>query len=57
VALPADTPEEIISGIKTQFHKREEFKKARAERDEAKAGEKRCSLASLRESGDSRLGI
>jgi len=50
-ALPADTPEEIISGIKAQFHKREEFKKARAERDEAKAGEKPDVIGFMRETG------
>src|SRR4030042_1101014 len=38
-ALPADTPEEIISGIKIQFHKREELKKTKVERDEVKARE------------------
>ena len=50
-ALPADTPEEIISGIKAQFHKREEFKKARAERDEAKAGEKTDVIGLMRKAG------
>jgi len=50
-ALPADTPEEIISGIKAQFHKREEFKKARAERDKARAGEKADVIGFMREVG------
>ena len=50
-ALPADTPEEIISGIKAQFHKRDEFKKARAERDEARAGEKADVIGFMREAG------
>lgn len=50
-ALLADTPEEIISAIKAQFHKREEFKKARGERDEAKAGEKADVIGFMREAG------
>jgi hypothetical protein len=50
-ALPADTPEEIISGIKAQFHRSEELRKAKAEKNEAKAGEKKKAIDLMREAG------
>jgi len=50
-AFPADTVEEIISGIKTQFHKREELKKTKVQRDRPKAREKTDVISLMKEAG------
>ena len=50
-AYSADSPEEIISGIKTQFHNREELNKTGAHRYGGKAGEKKDVIRLMKEAG------
>jgi hypothetical protein len=48
-AFPADTAEEIISGIKVQFQKRKSLEKTKMERDEVKAREKKGVIGLMKE--------
>jgi hypothetical protein len=50
-AFPADTPEEIILGIKTQFHNREELNKTGAHKYGGKAGGKKDVISLMKEVG------
>jgi hypothetical protein len=50
-AFPADTPEEMITGIKTQFHKREELNKIIAQRDRGKGEGKTDVIRLMKETG------
>jgi hypothetical protein len=50
-AFPADTPEEIILGIKTQFHNKEELNKTGAHKYGGKAGGKKDVISLMKEVG------
>jgi hypothetical protein len=50
-AFPVDTVEEIISGIKVQFHKKEALEKTKVEKDEVKAKEKADVISLMKEAG------
>ncbi len=50
-AFPADTVEEVLLGIKTQFHNREELNKIGAQRYGEKAGGKKNLMSLVREAG------
>ena len=50
-AFPADTPEEIISGIKTQFHNREGLNKGEAQRYRVKPRGKKDVIRLMKEAG------